>query len=779
VTAAPARYAGEMGGRIRAFDWTHTPLGAFDTWPQSLATAVDLMIGARQPVYIAWGPELSFLYNDSYIPILGSKHPSALGRPFSAVREEIWAEYRPLIEGALAGQAQHIVERPVALLDGQGRLLSEFSFSWTPLRDAEGSVAGIYCAATETTQKVLAESSLLRSKEAALRASELRYRTLFDSIDEGFCIIEMKYDDTGRPEDYRFVEVNPAFEQQSGLKHVTGRWMLELVPRHEQRWFDIYGRVARTGEPIRFVDHAQALGRWFNVYAFRIGEPEARMVAVLFDDITLRKKAEERLRGILQIKTVGVVYWSDEFVVTDMNEAFLQMTGLTREEALGKSWQDFTPEEFYATSRRAAEEAMRTGEVAPFERQYYRKDGSRWWGLFAARKVGDEVVEFVLDVTERRSAEAALRLADRRKDEFIATLAHELRNPLAPLRNGVQIARLAGRSDATLQRAVDLMDRQLSHLVRLVDDLLDVARITSGKLQLQRTPVGLGRVLAASVEATSPLMQQHGHELRVDAGGEDSMVLGDFERLTQVFTNLLTNAARYTEPGGRIQLSLVHDGEEATVHVADSGIGIPPEEWERIFEPFAQVRPNPGLTSSGLGIGLSLVKNLVALHGGRVEVYSAGLGRGSRFTVTLPIVMDGPASQAPSSPGARAAKAARIKRILVVDDNADAAASLAELLKLFGHETWTAGDGQEAIDIARTMLPDIVFLDLGMPRVDGIEAARRIRALPNVKQPLLVALTGWGQEADRQRTLQAGFDLHLVKPVDAAALGSILQGDDG
>jgi len=768
-----------MGGRIRAFDWARTPLGPLETWPQSLLTAVDLMIGARQPVYIAWGPELSSLYNDSAISILGSKHPAALGRAFSDVWEEVWSEYRPMIEATLAGQAQHFVDRPVALVGRRGRPLSWFTFSWTPLRDVDGSIAGIYCAATETTEKVLAESSLLESKEAALRASELRYRTLFDSIDEGFCIIEMKYDDTGRPNDYRFIEVNPAFEKQSGLKNATGRWMLELVPEHEQRWFDIYGRVALTGEPTRFVDHAQALGRWFNVYAFRIGEPEARLVAVLFDDITLRKKAEERLRGILQIKTVGVVYWSDEFVVTDMNEAFLQMTGLTREEALGKSWQDFTPEEFYAVSRRAAEEAMQIGEVTPFERQYYRKDGSRWWGLFTARKVGDEVVEFVLDVTERRSAEAALRLADRRKDEFIATLAHELRNPLAPLRNGVQIARLAGRSDTTLQRAVDLMDRQLSHLVRLVDDLLDVARITSGKLQLQRTPVGLGRVLAASVEATSPLMQQHGHELLVDAGGEESMVLGDFERLTQVFTNLLTNAARYTEPGGRIRLSLLRNGEEATVHVADSGIGIPPEEWERIFEPFAQVRSNAGLAASGLGIGLSLVKNLVTAHGGHVEVYSAGLGRGSRFTVTLPIVTDGPTNPTPPSPGARAAKAADVKRILVADDNADAASSLAELLKLFGHETWTAEDGHEAIEKARMMLPDIVFLDLGMPRVDGIEAARRIRALPIVKQPLLVALTGWGQESDRQRTLQAGFDLHLVKPVDADALRSILQGGEG
>jgi signal transduction histidine kinase/ActR/RegA family two-component response regulator len=451
----------------------------------------------------------------------------------------------------------------------------------------------------------------------------------------------------------------------------------------------------------------------------------------------------------------------------------LRMTGFTREEALGRTWQELTPPEFHESSQQAIREVMTYGENTPYEKQYYRKDGSRWWGLFAARKVADSLVEFVLDVTERRDAEESLRIADRRKDEFLATLAHELRNPLAPIRNGLQIMRLTTRGESTVQRTVEMMDRQLSHLVRLVDDLLDVGRITSGKLELRRQPVSLAHVVASSVESTRAVIENQQHELLVEPSADELYVLGDIDRLSQVFINLLSNAAKYTEPGGRIQVKLSREGDQAVVRVIDTGIGIPKGDAENVFELFSQVRSHQGRTGGGLGIGLSLVKSLVTMHGGEVSAASAGPGAGSTFTVRLPL-LSSKAGQTGHSVFEPTATLASTRRILVADDNVDAARSLAMLLELMGHDVRTANDGVEAVEQTARFEPDVIFLDLGMPRMDGLEAAKRIRNLPFGTDTMLVALTGWGQENDRRKTLEAGFDLHVVKPVQANQLEAIL-----
>jgi PAS domain S-box-containing protein len=599
------------------------------------------------------------------------------------------------------------------------------------------------------------------------------YQALFDATDEGFCIIRLLFDAAGETVDGIFLRANPSFERQSGLRDVIGRHMSALpLAGDEEHWLRVFGNVARTGHAIHMSDRSEPLGRWFDVHAFRIGQPGQALVGVRFSDITHRRRLEERLGSVRRIKTVGVLFWGEHFRLVDANDGFLEMSGYTRAEALGLTWQQLTPAEFHPVSRNAVQEVMTQGETTPYEKQYIRKDGSRWWGLFAARRVGDEVVEFVLDVTKRKRAEEALRQADRRKDEFLATLAHELRNPLAPIRNGLQILRLTLPREAEAPlRTIGMMDRQLDRLVRLVDDLLDIARIGAGKVRIERDVVSLRDALARSVEATQAAIDAKRHHLDVELPQEECHVQGDLDRLAQVFSNLLSNAVKYTPPGGRIRLELSTQGQEALVRISDTGMGIPKEQQQRVFELFSQVHDHERHAEGGLGIGLSLVHSLVKLHGGSVHVESDGAGQGSRFCVRLPRIAapaqaTGAESEAPRPAGAC--------RILIADDNADAAETLAMLLEVDGHEVATASDGVEAIARVKEFQPDIAFLDIGMPVMGGLEAARQIRGLPVGDRIRLVALTGWGQPADRERTEAAGFDLHLVKPLTVSALHDAL-----
>ncbi len=512
-------------------------------------------------------------------------------------------------------------------------------------------------------------SDRVRADEA-LRAGEERYRTLFESMDEGYCVIEMIFDppDGGRAVDYRFLEVNPAFEAQAGMKDATGRRMLEFVPSIEDHWLANYGRVALTGEPVRFANEYTGLNRWFEVYAFRVGGEGSRRVGVLFTDITLRKQAED-----------------------------------DRERLVGQ-----------------------------------------------------------------------LRDADRRKDEFLATLAHELRNPLAPLRNGLQVMRLATGDAAAVEQARSMMERQMAVMVRLIDDLLDVSRITRGKLELRKERVELAGVVHSAVEGSRPVIEASGHRLTISLPAEPVHLEADPTRLAQVFGNLLTNAAKYTERGGQITLSARREGGEAVVSVRDTGIGIAPEHLPHVFEMFSQVDSALDRSQGGLGIGLSLVRGLVEMHGGSVEARSEGPGKGSEFVVRLPVAGDRSAPQSPQTGGGENDAARPRRRILVADDNRDAADSLAMMLRLAGHEVHAVYDGREAVEAAAWFRPDLALLDIGMPKLNGMQAARHIREQQWGMNVVLVAITGWGQEEDKRRAMEAGFNHHLTKPVDPAALETLL-----
>jgi len=377
------------------------------------------------------------------------------------------------------------------------------------------------------------------------------------------------------------------------------------------------------------------------------------------------------------------------------------------------------------------------------------------------------------EIDERRGAEEALRIVDRRKDEFLATLAHELRNPLAPVRNALHLLQAAGSDARTQADARAIIDRQVRQMVRLVDDLLDVSRITTGKLALRRERVELRAVGAAALEAVEPLMRERRHQLSVELPPAGVTVNADPTRLAQVFLNLLNNAAKFTDPGGRIGFSLtVRDGG-VLARVSDSGIGIAPQVIDEIFEMFAQADRSLERTTMGLGVGLSLSRRLVELHGGTLEARSEGPGRGAEFIVRLPALgVEAPARLRPAAGGA--ARPARQRRVLVVDDNQDFANSLASVLQSMGHEVRVEHDGEAGLSAAHAFRPEVAFLDIGMPKLNGYALAAQLRSNPVTAATTLVAVTGWGQATDLQRARDAGFDEHMVKPVEMDRLEALL-----
>ncbi len=595
--------------------------------------------------------------------LTGWTHEDATGKPLAAVFKIINEQTRQpvespvdkvLAEGRVVGLANHtaLISR-----DGTERPIDD---SAAPIRDKEGRVVGVVLVFHDITER--------RRADEAVRESEERFRTLFNSMDEGFCVVEMLYDADNRPIDYRFLEVNPVFEKHTGFVDAVGRTIRELVPDHDAHWFEIYGAVAATGEPKRFVNEAKAMGRWYDVYAYRLGGPDSRRVGILFTDITDRKRVEDNLRQM----------------AADLSEA------------------------------------------------------------------------------------------DRRKDEFLATLAHELRNPLAPLRNGLQVMKLARDDAEAVEQARSMMERQLGQMVRLIDDLMDLSRISRGKVELRKERVELAKVVQHAVETSRPLIEASGHDLTIQVPPDPIYVDADLTRLAQVFSNLLNNAAKYTEEGGSVTLTVERQGSDAVVSVRDTGVGIPAHMLPKVFEMFTQVDRTLERSQGGLGIGLSLVKGLVEMHGGSVEARSEGHGMGSEFVVRLPVVLSLAGERRGEEGGEQIPATAR-RRILVVDDNRDAALSLAMMLKIMGNETQTAHDGLEALAVAAAFRPDVILLDIGMPKLNGYDACRRIREQPWGRAVVLVAQTGWGQEDDRRRSQEAGFDFHMVKPVEPAALEKLLE----
>ncbi|MDO9358117.1 MAG: ATP-binding protein [Polaromonas sp.] len=408
------------------------------------------------------------------------------------------------------------------------------------------------------------------------------------------------------------------------------------------------------------------------------------------------------------------------------------------------------------------------------------KSGEWRWFLLAGMAQKDasgrafRMAGSVIDVTERKQAEQVLHDANRAKDEFLATLAHELRNPLAPIRTGLEILKKERGNGPASQGARETMERQLMHMVRLIDDLLDISRINSGKIRLETTRTSLAAAVATAVEISRPAIEARGHELLIDMRSDGIELMGDPTRLAQALGNLLNNAAKYTPTGGRICLSAWQEDATAVIEVSDNGVGIPAHMLQKVFSLFTQVGRTLDRSQGGLGIGLYLVRSLVEMHGGTVTAASAGADQGSTFTVRLPCLLQPAAASLPAGAPAGAAVEAPVLKVLIVDDNIDAAETLATVLGLMGHQTRTAYEGEAVLEVAADFHPDVVLLDIGLPRMTGYEVAEQLRADPRFGRTVLVAVTGWGSESDRRRSREAGFDEHLTKPVDLLDLEALL-----
>lgn len=584
-----------------------------------------------------------------YTPQSGQENTIAEGTKL--LLAHVVPEDRPQV---MAAHEEFVGAKPSGKLEyrvlGDDQIERWIETRWTIERDVDGKSLKSFATNIDITER--------KNADAALREGEERYRNLFNSIDEGFCIIEVIFDGQEKAVDWRYIEANPAFAIQSGMQDVVGKRIRELASDIEDYWFDIYGIVAITGEPVRAENEFQATKSWFDVYAFRLGEPNQRRVAVIFNNITARKRSE-----------------------------------------------------------------------------------------------------------------TALVELDHRKDEFLAMLSHELRNPLAPILHAVHLLGLQKDEDLIQNQARGIIERQVGQMTRLIDDLMEVSRLTTGRISLHLERMELNQVINNAVETVNPLITRQRLAIMLNLTVEPIWLYADAARVEQVIVNVLTNAAKYTVEGGSIWLTLSSEGEEAVLRVRDTGIGIAPELLPHIFDLFTQGERSLDRSQGGLGIGLCLVQRLVEMHAGTVTVESK-LGEGSEFVVRLPITH----VATPVLPPATVVAAANglALRVLVVEDNADAAETLKLVLNALGHDVQTAHDGFAAIDRALEFLPQIVLMDIGLPGLNGFEVAERLRQQPTLAHVVLVAMTGYGEGAARQRSKEAGFNHHLVKPADFAKLQAIL-----
>ncbi len=693
------------------------------------------------------------------------------------IGEDAFNRLRPHFEQVLSGQVVRYEEQIEFRTIGPRWI----SAVYNPTLGADGLPDGWVAVVLDVTER--------KQMEKSVRESEQRFARFMHHLPGLAWIKDLQG---------RYVYANEAAMNVFGCTRdqLYGRTDDDVFPPETAARFkqnDLQALSSATGvQVIETLEHQDRIVHHSMVSKFPIVGPDGNQALVggIAIDVTDRLRAErvlaeseERFRQLAE--NVNEVFW-----MTDPQTTQLLYISPAYERVWGRSCQNLyeNPRSFMDAVHPDDQEQVRIAvienqsraEESDREYRVIRPDGSIRWVRDRAFPVKNAAGQFyrlvgiIDDFTDRKLAEDALKAADRRKDEFLATLAHELRNPLAPIQNGLQIMRLAGHDHMAVEQARTMMERQMQHFVRLVNDLLDLSRINTGKVELHRERIKLADVVHSSLETCEPLIKGFDHELTVTLPDAPLYVDADKTRLVQVLCNLLTNAAKFSDRGGRIWLTAKQQGSEAVVSVRDTGVGIPPQMLRRVFEVFTQVDRSLEKSHGGLGIGLSIVERLVEMHGGTVEARSEGPGKGSEFLIRLPVVLSLVQGDEQDGDNRMPARPTAQHRILVVDDNEDSARSLAIMLELMGNEVHIAHDGLQAMAATAAYRPELILLDLGMPRMNGYEACRRIREQPWGKGILIAAATGWGQEEDRRRSQQAGFDHHIIKPVDHDALEKLL-----
>ena len=651
---------GEMADQVRAFDWASGSLGPVERWPQALRSTVRTMLASRFAMFLVWGPERVFLYNDAYTPILGAKHPGALGMPVARLWSDAWEQIGPIFDEAFANRASYFEDLPLRIARNGFDELAYFTFSYSPLRGDDDEIDGVLCVCAETTASVK-----LRQRQSE---ENERLRLLFEGA-PGFAALLLG-------PSHVFEMHNDAYSALIGGRSVLGKTISEALPEAVEQGF-----------------------------------------VHILDEVFFSQRA-------------------------------------------------FVGREAPYTSVRASD-AARVDFYVDFIFQPMLGPDGESVGVFVQGH----------DITEQTLAKQQLQAADRQKDRFIATLAHELRNPLAPISAAAHLLQSPRVTPATAARAAEVIGRQIGQMARLLDDLLDVARIAREQMPVRKERCRVDALVGLAIETARPAIDAKRHRLSVDLGGSPIQVDADRARLVQVISNLLGNAAKYTEPGGRIAIESRRAGELWELRVTDNGVGIPAESIGRVFNMFAQEQSALDRTEGGLGIGLGLARGLIELHGGSIEARSEGLGKGSVFTLRIPAIAE------ERSARKRFAKpldesTAHARAILLADDNTDLIELVKDSLEAVGHKVTTAPDGAQALDAYRRERPSIAVLDIGMPKLNGYELARAIRDEPGGAQVYLIAATGWGGDSDKDQAQRAGFDAHLTKPFEISRLLELIQKAD-
>ena len=745
------------------------------------------------------------------------------GQPAHLTGDESWVEAVHPDDLAAIGERWYAAVRAGEPFTMEFRLKRhDGAFRWflcraEPVRDAEGRTVRYYGTSTDIDDQ--------KRIEQALRESESRYRGLFESIDQGFCILEMIYDAAGRVENYRFVEVNPVFERQTGMAGAVGRTIRDFAPNIEQHWCDLYGDVVRTGEPAKFENVAEDLGRWFEIYAFRLGGEGSGRVAVLFKDVTEAKRAERVLRDSeeryrLATRATNDAIWDWDLATNEVrwNEAVRDLFGYGEGDVAPTA--DWWTEHIHPEDRDRVAHSIHETIDDPSsdhwsdEYRFRRADGGyadvfdRGYVLRDAAGRGVRMIGAMQDLTERKRAEqrreellkieqdarAEAERASKIKDEFLATLGHELRTPLNAIMGWSQLLGSGTPSEEDVREGVEVIERNARAQTQIVEDLLDMSRIISGKVRLDVQPVDLEKVVRAAIETVRPAAEAKNVRVLAVLDPMAAPVSGDPNRLQQVFWNLLSNAVKFTPKGGRVQAVLKRVNSHLEVDVIDSGEGIDGEFLPFVFDRFRQADASSTRGHGGLGLGLSIVKQLVELHGGSVRVKSGGRGQGATFTVALPLTVLHP--EPPDVEPVRrhpkgdhdgmgidpdACSQVKGLRVLVVDDEADARKLIGRLLKECDARTTTAGSAEEAVTLLREAAQDgrgfdVMVSDIGMPGEDGYALIRRVRQMPAEEggDVPATALTAYARSEDRLRVLRAGYQMHLSKPVEPAELIAVV-----